>query len=180
MKFFLQNKNFIILSFQANIYAIFFSFCFFRLKIITRSNTAPDGWSSNIFKRLLFKIFFKYPEKIIVNSYEFKNKLDKEFKIKSLCIYNPFDGHLIKKVKKLKYLFLKNKEIKIINIGRMTDQKDQMSLLESINQIKDKINFGLIILGKGKNKCKLKNYIETNDLNKNVKLIGYKKIHIHI
>ena len=34
----------------------------------------------------------------------------------------------------------------------MTDQKDQISLLKSINQIKDKINFGLIILGKGKKK----------------------------
>lgn len=173
--FFLKKKNFIILSFQANIYAIFFSF-FFRLKIITRSNTAPDGWSSNIFKRLLFKIFFKYPEKIIVNSYEFKNKLDKEFKIKSLCIYNPFDRHLIKKklLKKVKIPIFKNKELKIINIGRMTDQKDQISLLKSINQIKDKINFGLIILGKGKNKIKLKNYIESNNLEKNVKLIGYK------
>ena len=55
-----------------------------------------------------------------------------------------------KKLKKIKIPIFKNKEIKIINIGRMTDQKDQMSLLESINQIKDKINFGLIILGKGK------------------------------
>ena len=80
-----------------------------------------------------------------------KNKLDKEFKIKSLCIYNPFDGHLIKKkLKKIKIPIFKNKEIKIINIGIMTDQKDQMSLLESINQIKDKINFGLIIFGKRK------------------------------
>ena len=176
LNFFFRKKNFVILSFQANIYAIFFSF-FFRLKIITRSNTAPDGWSSNILKRLLFRIFFKYPEKIIVNSYEFKNKLDREFKIKSLCIYNPFDRHLIKKKlkKKVKIPIFKNKKIKIINIGRMTDQKDQISLLKSINQIKDKINFGLIILGKGKNKMKLKNYILSNDLKKNVKLIGYKK-----
>ena len=39
LKFYLKNKNFMILSFQANIYAIFFSF-FFRVDIITRSNTA--------------------------------------------------------------------------------------------------------------------------------------------
>ncbi len=57
----------------------------------------------------------------------------------------------------------------------MTDQKDQMSLLKSINIIKDKINFGMIILGKGKNKVKLKSYINKKKLNKNIKLIGYKE-----
>ena len=174
--FYIKNKNFLILSFQANIYAIFFAF-FFRLKIVTRSNTAPDGWSSNPLKRFIFKIFFKYPKDIIVNSFEFKKKLDKEFNINSVCIYNPFDDHIINEKSKIKIEIpiFKNKKIKIINIGRMTDQKDQMSLLKSINLIKNKINFGLIILGKGKNKFKLKSYIDKKKLNNNVKLYGYKK-----
>ena len=96
-----------ILSFQANIYAIFFSFIF-GINIITRSNTAPPGWSSNIIKRVIFKFFFKYPKRIIVNSFsDFKKQLDEEFGVNSLCIYNPFDDQLVKKKlkKKLNFLF---------------------------------------------------------------------------
>ena len=41
-KFFFKKKSFLIFSFQANIYAIFFAYVF-RLDIITRSNTAPSA-----------------------------------------------------------------------------------------------------------------------------------------
>ena len=85
LKFYFLNNNFLILSFQANIYAIFFSIIL-NIKIITRSNTAPKGWSSNLIKRYIFKIFFRYPKSIIVNSLEFKKQLDNEFKIKSFHI----------------------------------------------------------------------------------------------
>ena len=57
----------------------------------------------------------------------------------------------------------------------MTDQKDQMLLLKTFNKIKNKINFRLIIIGKGKNKQKLKEYIFQNNLNSNIKIIDYKK-----
>ena len=98
----------------------------FRLDIITRSNTAPPGWSSNYLKRLMFKIFFKYPKKIIVNSYDFKNQLDREFNVKSFCIFNPFDKKIVKKknlLAKNKINFFNKKNFNFINIGRMTDQK---------------------------------------------------------
>jgi len=175
-KFFLKNKNFLILSFQANIYAIFFA-VFFRLGIITRSNTAPRGWSSNFLKRLIFRIFFKYPLKIIVNSNEFKKKIDKEFKVKSLCIYNPFDDQILKKKSKIKIKlnFFNNNCYKFINIGRMTDQKDQLLMLKAFNKVKNKINFRLLILGKGKNKKILENYIMQHNLSKKIMLIGYKQ-----
>jgi len=176
LNFFLKNKNLLILSFQANIYAIFFAF-FFRINIITRSNTAPVGWSSNIIKRFIFKIFFKYPKKIIVNSVDFKKQLDKEFGINSICIYNPFDNEIIKNKihSKIKFSFFKKNYNNLINIGRMTDQKDQILLLKALNELKDQIKFRLIILGKGKNRKKLENYILDNKLKENIKIIGYKK-----
>jgi len=175
-KFFFKKKSFLIFSFQANIYAIFFAYVF-RLDIITRSNTAPPGWSSNIFKRLIFKLFFKYPKKIIVNSKDFKHQLDKEFNVKSFCILNPFDEKIVKKksIVKTKIDFFNKKNFNFINVGRMTDQKDQIVILKAFNKIKSKINFKLLVLGKGKNKELLKNYINKNNLSKNIKLIGYKK-----
>ena len=174
--FFIRNRNFLILSFQANIYAIFFAFLF-RIDILTRSNTAPPGWSSNILKRFIFRVFFNYPKKIIVNSLDFKKQLDQEFRVNSICIYNPFDDQAVnKKLKlKLKFNFFKKNSYNFINIGRMTDQKDQLLLLEAFKNLKTKLNFKLIILGKGKNKEILKKYIIQNNLKKNIKLIGYKK-----
>ena len=57
----------------------------------------------------------------------------------------------------------------------MTDQKDQIVLLQALNKLKGQIKFKLIILGKGKNKKKLENYIFRNKLKDNIKIIGYKK-----
>ncbi len=175
-KFYISNRNILILSFQANIYAIFFSF-FFRVNILTRSNTAPSGWSSNVIKRYLFKLFFKYPKKIIVNSHDFKKQLDKEFKVSSICIYNPFDNQIIEKKikKKIKFNFFEKKHFNFINIGRMTDQKDQITLLKAFNNIKDKLKFKLLIMGKGKNKNKLKKFVKDNNLSHKVKIINYQK-----
>ena len=62
-----------------------------------------------------------------------------------------------------------------MNIGRLTDQKNQILILKAINQIKKEIDVQLYILGKGINYQNLKNYIMKNRLQKIVKLIGYKK-----
>lgn len=176
IKFYTKNKNFLLFSFQANIYAIFFAYLF-KIKIITRSNTAPGGWSKNIFKRFIFKIFFKYPVKIIANSLDFKRKLDKEFNLKTVCIYNPLDKKLIiqKKNKTLKFNFFKKNTMNIINIGRMTYQKNQIFILKVLNEIKHKINFRLLIIGKGKEKNNLKRFIIDNNLGNKVKLINFQK-----
>ena len=56
----------------------------------------------------------------------------------------------------------------------MTDQKDQLLILNAFKNLKKKINYKLIILGKGKNKKILENYINQNRLQKNIKLMGYK------
>ena len=53
-KEYLKNKNILIFAFQANIYAIIFA-KIFNIKIITRSNSSPSGWSKNPLKRIIFK-----------------------------------------------------------------------------------------------------------------------------
>ncbi len=50
-----------------------------------------------------------------------------------------------------------------------------MTLLRSINEIKNKIEVELILIGQGINKILLKNYIKINRLEKIVKILGYKK-----
>ena len=62
--FALQNKNILIFSFQANVYAIILS-KILRIKIITRSNSSSEGWSKNIIKKFLYKIFLNLSDQVI-------------------------------------------------------------------------------------------------------------------
>ena len=172
----LQFKKFLTLSFQANIYCIIIS-KIFNKKVVSRSNSSAAGWSKNYLKNLLFKKILKIADKIIVNSEDFKKELDKKFNINSTCIYNPFNKSTVIKLskKKLKNLIYKNdKTLKIINIGRLVDQKDQMTLLKAIKLIKEKISIKAVIMGRGIEKKNLDRYICNNKLKKIVQIIGFK------
>ena len=58
-------------------------------------------------------------------------------------------------------------------MGRLTKQKDFVTMLKAIKLVKRKIY--LIIIGKGVEKRNLSNFILENNLINKVKLIGYKK-----
>lgn len=169
-----KNKKSTVFSFQANIYCILV--CkIFSVKVIARSNTAPIGWSRNIFKRLIFKLVLNLSDKVMVNSLEFKKDLKKDLNINALCIYNPLNKEQIKKESKIKSIniFNSSKKLKILNIGRFTEQKDQLTFLKSLNLIKDKIKFDARIIGRGELKGKLQEYIEKNNLKKSVKILNF-------
>ena len=171
----LKLKKFLTLSFQANMYCIIIT-KIFNQKIISRSNSSPSGWSKNFIKNFLFKILFKITDKVIVNSKDFKKAIDKKFNIKSFCIYNPFNKlEVIKlsKKKTIKRIFKYNKSINIINVGRLVDQKDQMTLLKAINLLKKKIPMQVLIVGSGVERQNLQDYIKKNGLLKIVKITNF-------
>ena len=176
----LKNRNSLVLCFQGNIYCTFL--CkLMGIKIIVRSNSAPDGWSQNIIKFFCFKIIFSLADKIIVNSYEFKKRFKNKFNLKTICIYNPLDKNdIIKKSRIKNKIGFKKKVLKIINVGRFTDQKDQITLLKAINLIKKKIDLNLLIVGRGKEKTNLLNFIKDNNLSKIVKLVNFQKNPFHL
>ena len=91
-------KKFSILSFQSNIFAIILAIIY-RKKVIVRSNTSPHFYAKNILKRLLFSFFFRYADKIVVNSEDFKKEFYKYFKILPIKIYNPVEAQSIIKKK---------------------------------------------------------------------------------
>jgi glycosyltransferase involved in cell wall biosynthesis len=170
----LKNKNIIVFAFQANIYCIIV--CkLFSIKVIARSNSAPAGWSRNKLKRLIFKFCLNLADKVMVNSIQFKKDLKKHFNVNATCIYNPlnYDEILKKSKKKSKKIFTNKKQLKILNIGRFTEQKDQMTFLKALNQIKGIIKFEAIIVGRGKLHKDLLEYIERNDLKNFVKIINF-------
>jgi glycosyltransferase involved in cell wall biosynthesis len=171
---FIKKDKPLVFSFQANIYALIVA-KILNTKIITRSNSAPIGWSGNVIKKNIYKFLINLSNQNIVNSLEFRRCFQKNFNVKSVCIYNPFDKKLIKNnlKKKTKIKFFKKNFLNLISVGRLTDQKDHMTLLKSIKLLNSKLNVRLIILGKGKNKTMLQNFIIKNKLQNKIKLLGY-------
>ena len=170
----LNNKNLIVLSFQANIYCIVI--CkLFGVKVISRSNTAPIGWSTNWLKRNLFKIILNLADKVMVNSLQFKKDLKKEFNLEAICIYNPLNVREIKAKSKKKALpiFKSRNKLKILNIGRFTEQKDQITFLKSLNDLKKNFRYEAVLIGKGILETDLKKYIKKNNLINNVKILNF-------
>ena len=168
-----SQKQKIILSFQSNIFSIILS-KIINSKIIIRLNTSPEKYISSPFKKIIFKNFYNFSDEIIVNSFEFKKKLKKILKLDSQVIYNPIA--LPKKIKKKKINYFNNyKYLKILNIGRLTDQKDHLTLIKSLNLLKKEgFKFKLYLIGKGYNYSNILSEIKKYQLNKYIKLAGYK------
>ena len=74
LKEIILDRNILVFCFQGNIYCTFL--CkLFGIKIIVRSNSAPEGWSQNPIKNFFFKNIFNFADAIIVNSKDFKKKI---------------------------------------------------------------------------------------------------------
>ena len=176
ISFLCLNRHSLIFPFQANGYASLIA-KLFRKKIIVRSNSSSEGWSKSKFKKIIYRLILSLPDQVIVNSYQFKKELDKKFKINSLVIYNPLNSEEIKKQSKAKlnFSFFKNKDLKIINIGRFVDQKDQLTYLKSLSLIKDKIKFKAVLMGQGVYKKKFEDYVIQNNLTSKIKILSFKK-----
>ena len=171
----IANKT-LVFSFQANIYCLIL--CnILRNPIIIRSNSSPSGWTKNIFKKFIFKFFFKRSNEIIVNSFHFKNELDKKFGTNSKIILNPLNKkEILRKSKKnINFNFFTKKDLKIINIARFTNQKDHLTLLKAFNIVSKKINSKLLIIGYGKNENLIKEFMKKNDLERKVLIMHYKQ-----
>lgn len=126
-------------------------------------------------ERKIYKMFSKIicvsndSKESVVNMYpEYKNKCQ--------VIYNPIDKDEIlnKSLKNIEKF--DDKKINLITIGRLSYQKGYDILLESCKLLKlENIDFKLRILGEGDLKAQLQNFIDKNDLNENIELMGFKE-----
>ena len=77
------------------------------------------------------------------------------------------------KSKKKNSIRFDNKKLNIISVGRFTDQKDQITLLKALNIIKEKLNFRLLLVGRGQEESALRNYIKKNNLGDKIKIVKF-------
>ena len=66
------------------------------------------------------------------------------------------------------------KNYTIVNIGRLTRQKDHLTLLKAFKLVIKETKCNLLIIGEGSERQNIENYIRNNDLENYVKLLGYK------
>lgn len=168
-------KRITIISFQANVFAIIAAIIT-RSKIIIRCNTSPDKYIKSFISKKIFYYFYSKADGIIVTSKSFKKKFYAFFNL-SCYIHKQILNRqeiLKKSKKKIKLNFFKNKKIlKLISVGRLVDQKDQITLLHSIKRLIKFRKVKLLLIGSGKNKDKINNFIQTNNLTSIVKIINF-------
>lgn len=156
---------------------------------IISTKTYFNNWSSKYGNNNMIKIGWehnhhhgniKYASKVIDSAKDldylvlvskdlqkfYSDKLKKE-KCKCVYIPNTLDNY----PKKRSLLNKKN----LINVGRLSVEKGQLDLLKIFNNIKDKCDWNLNIVGNGDERKKLEQYINENDLQKRVILHGFKK-----
>ena len=126
---------------------------------------------------MIFKKIYQLANLTIVNSLAVKKKFKKIYNIESTHIYNPLNKlKIIRLSKKNKIKISKKKKIlKLIMVARLSKEKDHITFLKSLKLIKDTVNFQAIILGSGELYNEIKSIISVFNLEKQTKIVNYKR-----
>ena len=144
----------------------------FNTKFVLRISGYPN---LNFFRKTLWKMAFKKIHSVTCPTKLTIENLKKEKLIDEKKLYLLYDPILeIRKNKKKTSL----KDDYFLSIGRLTKQKNFIFLCQCINEIKKKglENIKLYIAGEsGEEEQKIKKFIISNNLEKNIYLLGHKK-----
>ena len=125
---------------------------------------------NKITMKILIKLIYKKFDKIICNSNESSKDLATFLNKEVITIHNPIIISNKNKVINKKENKNTNNFFKILNIGRLENQKDHTTLIKAVNILKNKINFKLNIVGYGTEYKKIKKLITNLKLNKEIKI----------
>jgi glycosyltransferase involved in cell wall biosynthesis len=173
-----NNKNiFISAHHHTNIFSIIFLRSLKNIKIIGIERTDISEllifenmltYTKNLIIYFLVKIFYKKADLIISNSKSGRKDLSQLCKTRVINISSPSYKSVVKKKK------INAKELKLIAVGRLAKEKGYKTIIKALYNLKIK-NYSMKILGDGPEKKKLKKMIRNFNLEKKIKLIGFKK-----
>ena len=142
---------------------------------ITRYNTSSDYCFKFLLKKIYhfiryrteikeyFRLSNKYVDSFITLSKGCHDELKKYYGLDSIIRYNPynFDNEIVN---------IEEKENVILWAGRFSPEKNIMLLLKAWNEIKDKKNWKVVIIGSGEQENLINNYITSFNM-KDVELL---------
>jgi len=121
---------------------------------------------------LLERKMYHNADKIITVSESTKEVLVKNYNVspeKIVVIYNGVNFKIFKKIKSIKKI-----PNSLLYVGRLDKRKGIDFLVKSIPLVKNEIpDIKLFIIGKGKSREKLEKFVEENNLEDNIKFLGF-------
>ena len=123
------------------------------------------------------KAYSKFDEVLCV-SQTVKEGVEKKYNVKNAkVLYNPINREKILKLSNEKIDDIKHSnKFKLISVGRLSKEKGYDRLLRVVKKlVNEQIGCELLIIGSGKEYDKLNSYIKNNNLEYNIKIVGYKE-----
>jgi glycosyltransferase involved in cell wall biosynthesis len=125
---------------------------------------------------LSVKLMYRYADVVVANSQQTAIDLEEYIGRKVLSVYNPTINdriELLRQESVTEHWFLEDMRPCIISVGRLSFQKDFVTLLRSFLQVRQVIDSKLVILGEGDERASLMAFIDENALSKDVYLPGF-------
>lgn len=162
----------VIISFIRNVNCIIAANIVGIPVIISERNNPKYDPKSKIW-RVLRKIIYPYADGIVFQTEGAKSYFSKKIKDKSITIPNPLLEDIPMKTN------YKDQRKEIVTIGRLSEQKDQITIIKAFSEINKKnSDYKLIIYGEGELREKLKEQIGQLGLNDFIEMPGnFKDIH---
>ena len=123
------------------------------------------------------KAYSKF-DKVLCVSQTVKEGVEKKYNVKNArVLYNPINREKILKLSNEKIDDIKHSnKFKLISVGRLSKEKGYDRLLRVVKKlVNEQIGCELLIIGSGKEYDKLNSYIKNNNLEYNIKIVGYKE-----
>jgi glycosyltransferase involved in cell wall biosynthesis len=153
----------------------------FRILISERNSktfiTSPETYRLKIISKYFTKKSIRYANHVIACSQDVKKELEPYFdEYKLSVINNPVDVDYIQKLAtaEVSHPYFISSNIILIAVGRLSPQKDYLTLLKAFKITKKTIvNIKLLILGKGEEQNTIHKYIIENELENDIELLGF-------
>lgn len=150
-----------------------------KTKLVTRQANVLNTASKNKILNLLLKQSFKNSKLIIANSYDTQDSIieickSNGYMDKIEVIGNPvFDNKIVEKANtRIDLSFLKFGQY-ILNVGRLTKEKDHLTLLTAYSKLLETVKIDLIILGEGALKNVILDKIKELNIEDSVHILGF-------
>lgn len=155
----------VIVSFAARINVITMISCIgLNKKIIVSERNDPQYDGRGIITKILTKILYPFANTVVFQTQRVMSYFDRRIQNKAQIIPNPINVPVYSDNTKLN---------KIVTVGSLKPQKNQMLLLKSFKIVLEKYpEMTLTIYGEGACRDKLEEYIQIQDMQKNVFLPG--------
>lgn len=150
-------------------------FCRYKPKIIVSIQGKPRF---NFIRSITWKALYKKADYIVTLTEETNRVLKEKFGFdKMVTVKNPIidEQIAIKKEEEIADEWFDNKSKKILGIGRLSRQKDFITLLKAFRIVRETIQCKLIILGEGEERQMLEDFVNKNQLQDFVEMPGFVK-----